>query len=185
MSAAGRKLDSQIADIRRFNRFYTREVGILRESFLDAGLTLPEVRVLYEIAHGKQVTATEIGGRLRMDAGYLSRLLQKLQRRRFLVKERAEGDGRQSYLKLTRSGEKQFELQNRRQNEEVEKLLAKLPVEEQQRLVSAMKTIQRVAGWGRREAGEEGIRIASATTGRHGMDRIPAWRDLRAGSRLG
>ena len=135
-----------VAEVRSFNRFYTREIGILRESFLDAGLTLPEVRVLYEIAHGKQVTASEIARQLRMDAGYLSRLLRTLQRRKLVAREASARDARQSFLTLTQRGQQQFKVQNTRQNQEVEKLLAQLPGEEQERLVAAMKSIQRVLG---------------------------------------
>ncbi len=146
MKAEAKVLPLEVAEVRAFNRFYTREIGILRESFLDAGLSLPEARVLYEIAHGKDLTASDVGRHLRMDAGYLSRLLQKLQRRKLVSRERSGEDGRQSLLKLTPRGRQQFELQNGRQNEEVEKLLAKLPSEDRQRLVASMKTVQRVLG---------------------------------------
>jgi DNA-binding MarR family transcriptional regulator/GNAT superfamily N-acetyltransferase len=140
------KASQIVAEIRSFNRFYTREIGVLRESFLDAGLSLPEARVLYEIFHGAGLSARAIGQQLRMDAGYLSRVLQKLERRRLITRKRSASDGRQSVLALTRRGREQFEIQNRRQNEEVEKMLAALPVEDQQRLVAAMKSIQSVLG---------------------------------------
>jgi len=140
------KIAPHVAEVRSFNRFYTREIGVLRESFLDAGLSLPEVRVLYEIAHGKDVTATDIGRQLRMDAGYLSRLLQKLLGRKLVARAASASDARQSLLTLTKRGRQQFDAQNIRQNEEVKKLLAKVSSEEQQRLVTAMLTIQRVLG---------------------------------------
>jgi DNA-binding MarR family transcriptional regulator/GNAT superfamily N-acetyltransferase len=149
-------IDRRVAEVRSFNRFYTREIGTLRESFLDSGLTLPEARVVYELARCKQMTATEIGRQLRMDAGYLSRLLQKLHRRKLITRERSTSDGRQSLLQLTKRGQQQFELQNDRQNEEVQKMLAKLSGEDQQRMVTAMKTIQRVLG------GEEPTKDAKA-----------------------
>ncbi len=135
-----------IPEVRAFNRFYTRELGVLRESFLDAGLSLPEARVLYEIRHGKNVTASEVAEQLRMDAGYLSRLLQKLQRRRLIGRERSSKDGRQAILTLTTQGRRQFDVQNERQNEEVEKLLTKLSAEQQRELVSSMQTVQRLLG---------------------------------------
>lgn len=135
-----------VPEVRAFNRFYTRELGVLRESFLDAGLSLPEARVLYEVRHGKNVTASDIAEQLRMDPGYLSRVLQALRRRRLIARERSPEDGRQAMLTLTAQGKKQFELQNDRQNEEVEKLLKKLPSERQRELVSAMQTIRRLLG---------------------------------------
>src|SRR4051812_14321129 len=75
-------LAKHVADIRRFNRFYTRLVGVLDEGHLHTPFSLTEGRVLYEIAHRDAPTATEIAGELGLDAGYLSRLLQRLQRRR-------------------------------------------------------------------------------------------------------
>lgn len=135
-----------VAEVRAFNRFYTREIGILRENFLDAGLNLPKTRVLYEIANHKPVTATDVARRLRMDSGYLSRVLQKLQRRRLVTRETSTSDTRKSFLALTARGEQQFALQNRLQNEEVEKLLSKLAPADQEQLLASMKIIQRVLG---------------------------------------
>ena len=135
-----------VLEVRAFNRFYTRELGVLRESFLDAGLSLPEARVLYEVRHGKNVTASDIAEQLRMDPGYLSRVLKKLHRRRLIARERSTKDARQSVLTLTVQGRKQFELQNERQNDEVEKLLKKLSEEQQQELVSSMHSVQRLLG---------------------------------------
>lgn len=139
-------MTSLVPEVRAFNRFYTRELGVLRESFLDAGLSLPEARVLYEVRHGGNVTASDIAGQLRMDPGYLSRVLQKLHRRRLIARERSAKDGRQSILTLTAQGRKQFELQNQRQNDEVEKLLKKLSSEQQKELISSMQAVQRLLG---------------------------------------
>jgi DNA-binding MarR family transcriptional regulator/GNAT superfamily N-acetyltransferase len=140
------KVSSVVAEVRAFNRFYTREIGVLRETFLDAGLSLPEVRVLYEIAHGQSITASSIGTSLAMDAGYLSRILQKLKSRRMIAAERSSMDARQVFLTLTHRGKQKFSVQNARQNEEVENLLSKLTPEEQQHLVASMRTIQRTLG---------------------------------------
>ena len=71
---------SQISSVRRFNRFYTREVGVLRRNFLDTPWSLAEMRVLFEIANGKGVTATDMGKALDLDAAYLSRMLQKFEK---------------------------------------------------------------------------------------------------------
>ena len=71
---------SHVAAVRRFNRFYTREIGLLRKTFLDTDWTLGEMRVLYELSHGEVKTASEIGRALDLDAGYLSRVLRKFEK---------------------------------------------------------------------------------------------------------
>ena len=137
---------SLVEQVRAFNRFYTREIGVLRESFLDAGLSLGEMRVLYEIAHGNGITATEIAKNLRVDPGYLSRLLQKLQGKKLVSRTRSEADSRQSILQLTKRGAQQFAKHNQRQNEEVANMLAVVSEPDQKQMVAAMKTIQRALG---------------------------------------
>ena len=73
--------DQRIAAARRFNRFYTRQIGVLRKDFLDTPFSLGEGRVLYEIAHGEELTASDIARTLDLDAGYLSRLLRSFEKR--------------------------------------------------------------------------------------------------------
>src|SRR5438552_1323871 len=94
----------QIQRIRAFNRFYTRIVGALDEGHLASAFSLAEVRVLFEVAHRERATATEVGRELGLDAGYLSRLLRGLSRRRVLRRSRSATDGRQSHLELTAAG---------------------------------------------------------------------------------
>ncbi|EQD35165.1 transcriptional regulator, MarR family with acetyltransferase activity, partial [mine drainage metagenome] len=93
-----------IEGIRDFNRFYTRQIGLLNQRFLSSSFTLTEARVLYELAQRSTSTATEIAGRLSLDPGYLSRLLNKLERQHYLNRGRAEHDARQRPLSLTKKG---------------------------------------------------------------------------------
>src|SRR5438128_5434397 len=96
--ASETRLEASVDAMRRFNRFYTRQIGVLREGLLKSPFTLTEVRVLYELAHREGPTATELCKDLELDPGYLSRILQSFERRRLIRKSTSESDGRQSLL---------------------------------------------------------------------------------------
>ena len=99
-----RSTPQRIAALRRFNRFYTRQIGALRRTYLDSGYALGELRVLYEIAHGDAPTATDIARALDFDPGYLSRMLRNFEKRRLIRRETSPTDARQSHLALTGRG---------------------------------------------------------------------------------
>ncbi|MGA8839798.1 MAG: helix-turn-helix domain-containing protein, partial [Candidatus Aquilonibacter sp.] len=90
-----------VESVRRFNRFYTRYVGALQQDFLESPFSLAEANVLYELAHKDNLTATELGKELKLDNGYLSRILRDFVRRGLVRKKRSASDGRQSHLFLT------------------------------------------------------------------------------------
>jgi DNA-binding MarR family transcriptional regulator len=102
------KLSSGISTVRRFNRFYTKQIGLLGESYLETPFSLTEARVLYELAHRERPSATELARELGLDAGYLSRILRGFERRRLLSRTRSKADGRQSHLSLTGRGRAAF-----------------------------------------------------------------------------
>jgi DNA-binding MarR family transcriptional regulator/N-acetylglutamate synthase-like GNAT family acetyltransferase len=133
---------SQIAAVRRFNRFYTREVGVLRKNFLDSPWTLTEMRILFEIASGTDVTASDIGKALDLDAAYLSRLLQKFEKDGLVARTRSPADARVSLLMLSAKGRKQFSAANARQVEQTTSMLGRLKPPERSRLTSAMEMIE-------------------------------------------
>jgi DNA-binding MarR family transcriptional regulator/GNAT superfamily N-acetyltransferase len=139
---------STIQAIRSFNRFYTRQIGVLREGLLKSPFSLAELRVLYEIAHRKQPTAAELCQQLGLDPGYLSRILRGLEKRGLVSKSASQMDGRQSLLVLTGRGRKTFAALDARQSEEVAGMLRRLPPAGQARLVQAMRSIQSVLGAG-------------------------------------
>jgi DNA-binding MarR family transcriptional regulator/N-acetylglutamate synthase-like GNAT family acetyltransferase len=138
------ELDRRIEAVRRFNRFYTRRIGVLHEGLLETPFSLTEARLLYELAHRDRPTATELGGDLDLDAGYLSRVLRGLEKRRLIRKLRSDADGRQSLLSLTEQGRRAFATLNMRSSEGVRAALHELTDEKQKRLVDAMLAIETV-----------------------------------------
>lgn len=134
-------LDARVAAVRRFNRFYTKEIGVLQEPYLHTSFSLAEARVLYEIAHLAQPAAVEVCRALALDAGYLSRILKGLEQRRLLSRAKSSSDGRQQILSLTPKGREQLATLNGRSQEEIRQKLARLPVERQERIVVALDTV--------------------------------------------
>jgi DNA-binding MarR family transcriptional regulator/N-acetylglutamate synthase-like GNAT family acetyltransferase len=132
--------------VRRFNRFYTRQIGLLDEGLLHSPFSLTEVRLLYELAHQPGITATEVRENLALDAGYLSRILRGL-RRQGLVTARAPAvDRRRRELTLTERGRRTFEGLDARSSEEVGSMLARLSRAERRELVAAMRGIEDLLG---------------------------------------
>src|SRR4051812_28483377 len=127
MSASGKasasEIDSRVQAIRRFSRFYTRQIGVLQEGLLDSPLSLTEVRVLFELAHRESLTATSLCEELSLDAGYLSRILRDFQNRGWLTRKASSSDGRQTMLALTAKGKTAFEPLEKRSNHQVRRML--------------------------------------------------------------
>ncbi len=134
---------ARVETVRRFNRFYTREIGVLHEAFLDSPFSLTEGRVLYELAHRDKPTATAVGTALGLDAGYLSRILSAFEKRGFIEKSPSQDDGRQSLLALTDAGRRQFTPLEARSNQQVGAMLARISENGQRELIAAMHTIEK------------------------------------------
>src|SRR5512147_1659608 len=101
-------LDDRISAVRHFNRFFTRQIGVLRESLLHSPYSLTEARILFELAHREELTASDLCRDLRLDPGYLSRILARLEQLGVIEKIRSETDGRQRLLRLTQDGQSAF-----------------------------------------------------------------------------
>jgi len=136
--------DSVIGSVRAFNRFYTRQIGVLDEGMLNTSFSLTDGRVLYELAQREQTTATALAADLGLDAGYLSRILARFKRLGLISRRPSKEDARQSLLSLTAKGKAEFEDLNARSNRGVEEMLAPLSAPERSQLTGAMETIQRL-----------------------------------------
>jgi DNA-binding MarR family transcriptional regulator/GNAT superfamily N-acetyltransferase len=134
----------RVAAVRRFNRFYTRHLGLLDEGFLSSPLSLTQMRVLYELANREQSTAAEVCNALGLDPGYLSRILSGFEKDLLVDKKESPKDTRQTLLALTRRGRQVFEPLNARSDEQVRDILSKLSPAKQDDLLHSMQTVESV-----------------------------------------
>ena len=130
--------------IRRFNRFYTREIGVLDGNLLQSGFSLAEARILYELGQTPEISATDIGEKLNLDRGYLSRMLRAFQRKRLISRKTDAGDGRRTHLSLTEKGRTTFRLTRQTLITGSRGMIADLPPSTVNTLLGAMETIQGV-----------------------------------------
>jgi DNA-binding MarR family transcriptional regulator/N-acetylglutamate synthase-like GNAT family acetyltransferase len=128
--------------IRRFNRFYTRQIGVLNEHLLESGFSLTEVRVLYELAHRERLTAGELCRDLGLDRGYVSRMLQNFETQGLIKTAPSREDRRKAFLSLAAKGKKVFAPLERRSSDEVSSILSTLSPAQQTRLLAAMENIE-------------------------------------------
>lgn len=138
------ELDRYVAALRRFNRFYTRILGVLREYLLESSFSLAEARVLFELANRNRTTAREVGEVLGLDQGYLSRILAKFMRQGLIAKRRDGMDARQSNLSLTAAGRAAFAQLDQRSREETARLLEALSPSERRRLMGAVEAVEKL-----------------------------------------
>src|SRR3712207_6731527 len=143
-SKIGDVLETRIEAVRRFNRFFTRRIGVLREGLLHSPYSLTEARVLFEIAHRDELTASDLWRELGLDPGYLSRILGRLEQSGLIGKARSEADGRRRLLSLTPEGREAYSLLDNRSREEVAEMLHELSEGDQKRLLESMRTIESV-----------------------------------------
>ncbi|GAA5053420.1 DNA-binding MarR family transcriptional regulator/GNAT superfamily N-acetyltransferase [Thermocatellispora tengchongensis] len=139
-------MQDRVAEIRAFNRFYTGVIGLLQGNMHDTPYSLTEARVLFELGTRGRAEAAELRRLLGLDAGYLSRILTRFESEGLVAKERSAADARRQVITLTAAGREMFGVLDRRSVTQIAELLAKVPEDDQDRLVAAMRTIQRVLG---------------------------------------
>jgi DNA-binding MarR family transcriptional regulator/predicted GNAT family N-acyltransferase len=141
-------LQEHIGTVRRFNRFFTRQIGVLREGLLHSPYSLTEARIIFELANRSNLTASDLCNELGLDAGYLSRILNKLEQQNLIERTRSDDDGRQRLLSLTTEGQSAFSLLDNRSNDEVSEMLSELDEGDRVRLIEAMHTIEGILDHG-------------------------------------
>lgn len=133
-----------IAAVRRFSRFYTGRLKLLDTKLLQTEFSLTEGRVLYELAHREGLAAADLVKELGLDAGYVSRILRKFERRGFISRETSGRDARRALLTLTPAGRTAFEPLDRGSEEQVASLLSALAPDQVEALVGSMACIERL-----------------------------------------
>jgi DNA-binding MarR family transcriptional regulator/predicted GNAT family acetyltransferase len=137
---------AQVADVRRFNRFYTRTAGFLNETLTQSAFTLVEARILFELAHGPSPFAVDIGRDLGLDPAYLARILKRFAASGLLAAEPDEGDRRRRRLSLTVEGQKVMADLWAKADIDIGRMLSPLKEEERRRLTASMAGIERMLG---------------------------------------
>jgi DNA-binding MarR family transcriptional regulator/GNAT superfamily N-acetyltransferase len=141
MAASG---SSRVDAVRGFNRFYTRQIGVLGEHLLDSPFSLSEMRVLYELAHRDSPTAVVLARDLALDPGYLSRMLRRFETRGLLARTPSPADARHALLRLTARGRSSFAALEQRARADVSSMLGRLSGADQRQVVAAMGTVERL-----------------------------------------
>jgi DNA-binding MarR family transcriptional regulator/GNAT superfamily N-acetyltransferase len=146
---SGDDLKTRVEAVRRFNRFFTRQMGVLREGLLHSPYSLAEARILFEVAYRDlALTASDLSRELGVDPSYLSRILARLEQQGLIDRSRSEIDARRRLLSLTPGGREAFSLLDSRSRKEVTEMLADLSEGDQRRLLEAMRTIEDIVDEG-------------------------------------
>ena len=143
-TAHGAQTPEPVARVRSFNRFYTNLLGVLREGFLHTPYSLTEGRVIFELAQRRTAQLTDLRRKLDVDAGYMTRILDRLESDGLLVRERSRADARRQVVRLSKRGYSAFQTLDKRSTEDVGRLLSRLSNNEQERLLAAMATIEKL-----------------------------------------
>jgi DNA-binding MarR family transcriptional regulator/GNAT superfamily N-acetyltransferase len=137
-------LEQRLEIMRAFGRMYMQRIGILDEQIFGSPYSPAEVRVINEIAFRKCTTATALARELRIDGGYLSRILSRLERDDLITKERSKEDARQRTIVLTKKGCKVGGDILEEARKIMMGIVGPLSVDDQRRLIEAMNTIDRL-----------------------------------------
>ncbi|MFF2015442.1 GNAT family N-acetyltransferase [Paenibacillus sp. NPDC058177] len=135
---------SVVPIVRRFNRFYTNILGLLDQHLLNSEFSLSEARVLYEIQNTENCTAKMLIDQLKLDAGYLSRILKRFEKQGISYRIKSKDDGRSYHLFLTDQGKDIFSRLDTMSEEQVRQLVNNLPEQHQRSIGKHMMAIENV-----------------------------------------
>ena len=140
----GTETEAAISAFRRFNRFYTRFIGVLDEQLIRSGFSLTEARVLFELANRSEGGAREVANGLGLDPGYLSRILRKFEDAGLLDRSASRSDARATVLRLTRKGKAALAELDRLSSGQARGTLGKLSPANRVSLIRSMQEVESV-----------------------------------------
>jgi DNA-binding MarR family transcriptional regulator/ribosomal protein S18 acetylase RimI-like enzyme len=152
----------QISAVREFNRYYTARLGLLRKRHLDGEFSLTEARILYEIGSRPGLTASSLRGALGLDAGYISRLLATLTRRKLVRQTASKEDGREKLLSLSATGEKKVALLNEQSALQIQEMLESLSASDRETVIQSLTKVRSILSEARNPAVRI-VRLSEAT----------------------
>lgn len=123
--------------VRRFNRSYTQRIGALEDSFLGLGLPLGAARLLFEIG-AEPGAALALRSRLGLNAGYLSRLLRRLESDGLVAVASDPADRRRRLVALTAKGRRRWAELEARSEARAMALVGPLTERQRMRLTAAL-----------------------------------------------
>ena len=136
-------MTDQAAQFRSFNRYYTSVIGLLNNQYLNSEFSLTEVRILYELNDAAEgLTASELVQRLKLDKGYLSRLLAKFEEKAMIKKDKSKIDARSGYIRLTEKGESVFKPLDLASQQQAESVLKAMSKRDAEKLLKSMDEIK-------------------------------------------
>ncbi|SRR6266851_280969 len=136
--------EEQITAVREFNRFYTARLGLLRKRHLDGDFSLTEARILYEIGANPGLTASTLLETLGLNAGYVSRSLALLTKRRLVRQTPSKKDGREKLLMLSPAGDRTVAWLSEQSAVQIQGLLANVTSTDRDALLDSLAKIRSI-----------------------------------------
>jgi DNA-binding MarR family transcriptional regulator/GNAT superfamily N-acetyltransferase len=165
-----------VAEVRRFNRFYTRQIGLLNEHMPASDLSLAEGRVVYELATGGDQTSADICRKLEMDKAHVSRILARFRKRRLVRGREKPENAKHIIIGLAPAGRKMFARLDAGSRSLIQKMLARVDAPEQRRLLKAFHAIEGALG-----GNTEGNSASTATEPARAVNTVVNLRRVRVG----
>lgn len=132
--------------IRVFNRYYARILGVFDKRYLGVDFSVTEVRIIGEIGRNPQLTAKDIAAYLSIDKGYLSRMIQNLEKKGLIQRVKSEKDAREKHLRLTAEGERLNVLLEEKADQRISGQIDSISKKDFEALLDAMEKIERIMG---------------------------------------